>query len=151
MRSWYSDTNTKCPPNIRPPNIRPPQYKPPEYKPPKKCLRTSIILGLILGILRYVHFLFINIKVSNIILKFMKSLQFARVDTSSIVLQIYYQNLFNGFLLNNCFENLYVEMQVFNCGDSISHWFVCMVLCELCEHEKSWFTLCQKQYPEKNI
>ena len=29
LRSFYSDTNTKCPPNI----------SPPEYKPPKKYIR----------------------------------------------------------------------------------------------------------------
>ena len=44
--SRYSDTNTKCPPNI----------SPPEYKPPRKCLKTSISPGLTFGILRYSNF-----------------------------------------------------------------------------------------------
>ena len=50
MRSWYWDTNTKCPPHISPP-----EYMPlPQYKPPKKCLQTSIGKGLIFGIFGYI-------------------------------------------------------------------------------------------------
>ena len=54
MRSLYSETNTKCPPNISPPNI-----SHCEYKPPRKGLRNSISPGLIFGILRYMIYLFI--------------------------------------------------------------------------------------------
>ena len=40
------------PSEYKPPNISPSEYKPP---PQKKCLRTSISPGLLLGILRYFY------------------------------------------------------------------------------------------------
>ena len=45
LRSLYSDTNTKYPPNISPL-----KYKPPEYNAPKMCLKMAISPGLIFGI-----------------------------------------------------------------------------------------------------